>query len=150
MIAFDCRLEEADQRLALASEVSEIHGETAVEPWNTFGVEVGDNAQTQIHGLGAMGFAEQGRRDRAGPEVAEALRPDFLDGDVLAFEAKPAQDQRGRGIAFRSRAADPESSALELRVGLDLWRGEHRGADDVAERADVPQRAAGNIGPNDR
>src|SRR5258708_17375135 len=123
-------------------EVAAVDGQTAVQPGTPFGIKMENGVQAKGNRLAALGLPEYRRRDLAGADCRKPVDADLLDGDVLAREAESPQRQRSRRIAFRARAADADDVPLEVRHSLNVRRGEHRRADDVAERPDTTEVTA--------
>src|SRR5260221_7508103 len=123
----------------MIAEVAAVDGQTAVQPRNPFGIKIENRLQPKRKRLAALGLSEYRRRDLAGAECRKPVDANLLDGDVLACEAESPQRQRGRRIAFRARAADADDAPLEVCHSLNVRRGEHGRADDVAERPETSE-----------
>src|ERR1700694_5607140 len=99
----------------MAVQVSAIHRETAEQPSNMLGIEVDDRIQSRRECLAAGGFAEHSRCNLTIAQRSKAVDADLLHDDVLTRETEPLQRQRRRRIAFRTRAADADDAAFQIR-----------------------------------
>src|SRR5580704_12425 len=152
VIAFDARFKKARQQIAARGDVVLAHDDAAEQPRNLVGYQIDQHVDAL--------FARRRRDrlvDRRGLDLARLHRLEplraaaiFLDDHVVAGQPELLQGQRHRRIAFRSEGRDADDTAFEIGRALDAGRREEREADDVRQRADDAQIAAGLIDLDDR
>jgi len=83
--------------------------------------EIDQRSQAGGIGPASIGLVERSRRDRTRLNGSEARETEFLDLHVGAGQAKLAEHQGKRGVAFGSEAADC-ATVPPLRSSGDLTR----------------------------
>ncbi len=152
IIAFDAGLEEAREDVAARRYIVMAHDDAGEQPRNLVGNEVDQHVEALFTGERGERLVDRRRLDLTRLQRFDAAHAAaiFLDGDVVALQAKLLQGERHRRIAFRAECADADDAAFQVGRSLDAGRGKEREADDVREPADDAQVAAGLIDPDYR